>query len=187
MFKICLRCNKTFAKKQTVSKRIWTKTKFCSRACRKNPLRTCPVCNKTFRVHGTRQLKTRLWCSRECRYSYPTIDYTTHEYRTKSNIRIGVGKRNAKSRGLSWDLTLLVYASIISKPCSYCDNSLGHVQKETGAGLDRLDNSKGYTVDNVISCCGFCNSLRSDILTVEETKVAVEAILNLRNKVLTGL
>jgi len=179
--KSCTRCGVEFAKKQYVSKATWSKAKFCSRKCRKNPTRNCAVCGKDVHPKGLRQLKTQLWCSRKCRYSYPTVDFTTHEYRTQSNIRIGVGKRNANSRSLPWKIDLNDYKALISKPCFYCGNKLGNVQTEIGAGLDRLVNSLGYTKENVIPCCGSCNRIRSDIFTVEETKVAVEAILRLRN------
>jgi hypothetical protein len=176
----CLRCNKDFTKKRTVSLKVWAKAKFCSRKCRKNPLKKCPVCNRMFRVQGSRQLRTRVWCSPKCRFSYPTIDIYSREYRSKPNITIGVGRRNAKVRGLSWELTLDQYSALVSSPCAYCENKIGNVQTELGAGLDRIDNSLGYTTSNVVPCCGFCNKLRSDVLTVEETKAAVEAILRLR-------
>jgi len=177
----CIKCGKEFFKSSSCSRKAWILVKYCSMQCRKNEVRKCKVCSKEFRPRGTRQLKTGSWCSRQCRYSYPTVDYTTHEYRTKPNIRIGVGKRNAASRNLSWELSLETYSRLITNPCFYCGNRLGNVQTEIGAGLDRLVNSLGYTKENVIPCCGSCNRIRSDIFTVEETKAAVEAILQLRN------
>lgn len=47
-------------------------------------------------------------------------------------------------------------------------------------GLDRLDNSKGYEITNIVSCCTTCNYLRGDLLSPEETIVAVQAILKFR-------
>ena len=29
-------------------------------------------------------------------------------------------------------------------------------------GIDRIDSNKGYTKDNVISCCEMCNRMKSD-------------------------
>ena len=37
-----------------------------------------------------------------------------------------------------------------------------------GAGMDRLDNSKGYVEGNVVSCCYDCNTARFDNFTFEE-------------------
>lgn len=34
-------------------------------------------------------------------------------------------------------------------------------------GIDRIDNSKGYTTDNVVSCCGECNRMKSNQTILE--------------------
>ena len=73
--------------------------------------------------------------------------------------------RNAqKRRGRSWTITREQFAELISKPCTYCGGPL----PETSAGLDRLDNSKGYDIENVTPCCALCNYARRDQFTVEE-------------------
>jgi hypothetical protein len=71
------------------------------------------------------------------------------------------------------------YVRIISFGCYYCGSDL---TKNKGCCLDRIDNSKGYSLDNVLPCCGDCNKLRGDRLTVEETKVAVQAVLEYRQR-----
>ena len=76
-------------------------------------------------------------------------------------------------------VTLSEYLSLVSQGCSYCGADLTF---NKGSGLDRIDNSKGYTLDNVLSCCGDCNKLRGNRLTVEETKIAVRAVLNYREQ-----
>jgi hypothetical protein len=63
------------------------------------------------------------------------------------------------------------------KGCHYCFSSL---LTETGIGLDRINNNLGYSLDNVLPCCGNCNKIRQDKLTVEEMKVAMSAIINYR-------
>ena len=30
-------------------------------------------------------------------------------------------------------------------------------------GIDRVDSDKGYFVDNCVSCCMWCNSMKSDL------------------------
>lgn len=92
--------------------------------------------------------------------------------------RFRCGQKNAKARNLSWDLDRDSYSQIITKDCSYCNRTL---RWETGCSLDRIDNTKGYTKDNVLPCCAFCNRLRSNVLTVEETKVVVEALMSYRS------
>lgn len=34
-------------------------------------------------------------------------------------------------------------------------------------GIDRIDNQKGYSLDNVVACCRICNNAKSD-MTVHE-------------------
>ena len=42
-------------------------------------------------------------------------------------------------------------------------------------GIDRVDNSKGYTMDNVVSCCRICNVAKQK-MTLQEYKDWVEKV-----------
>ena len=80
----------------------------------------------------------------------------------------------AKSRGIAWTILESDYKSIISSPrCHYRNHLLG----EYGVGLDRIDNSRGYSVDNVVPCCGNCNRIKCHLLTYREM-VAVGKLLD---------
>jgi hypothetical protein len=68
------------------------------------------------------------------------------------------------------------------RPCHYCNDELGSTRENCGVGLDRLDNLIGYELDNVVSCCGPCNVIRSDKLTPEETKIAIQAVVAFRKR-----
>lgn len=87
-------------------------------------------------------------------------------------------KNKAEYNDQDWTLTFEEYSSLRSKNCYYCNGSL----PETGRGLDRVDNSKGYTVANVVACCGGCNRLKGDILSLEETAEMVKLLKILRGK-----
>lgn len=93
--------------------------------------------------------------------------------------RFIAGKSKNKRIGRKFDLTLKKYLEIISKNCHYCSADL---MGSKGLSLDRIDNSKGYTLDNVIPCCGPCNYTRQDIWTVEETEVMIKAVMEFRAK-----
>jgi len=56
----------------------------------------------------------------------------------------------AAQQGKSWELSEEEWKAIIAMPCRYC--KLPNDVK-VGAGMDRLDNSKGYVRGNVVSCC----------------------------------
>lgn len=83
----------------------------------------------------------------------------------------------AKFRDKNWDINKADYLNLLKKPCYYCN---GILDDNGGAGLDRIENSLGYTLDNVIRCCSFCNYLRGDLLTVEETKILIDVLISLR-------
>ncbi len=82
----------------------------------------------------------------------------------------------ANDRKLMFTLTFDEYTSLTSQPCVYCWGSL----PETGGGLDRIDNSLGYTIDNVLPCCTACNRIRGDYLTVTEMKGLTSTLYDTR-------
>lgn len=87
-------------------------------------------------------------------------------------------KQSAESRNLSFDLSKDQVMELIYQPCHYCgekaSNYMNHtnkIGKSNGAihynGLDRVDNTRGYTIDNVVPCCKYCNNAKWK-LTVDE-------------------
>jgi len=91
------------------------------------------------------------------------------------------GKPDIKGR---WFLTIEQFAQAIKPACYYCHGFFG--KTTTGSGLDRVDNTKGYTVDNVVSCCHFCNRIKQDLLTAEENKEVIKLIKKLRSSKVEG-
>lgn len=98
--------------------------------------------------------------------------------------RFSIVRSSAKSRGLYCTLTKEQYKDLIVRPCYYCEDFLATVQNSTGIGLDRLDNNSGYELDNVIPCCVICNRVRNEHFSPEETKVAIQAVIAFRKRVL---
>lgn len=73
---------------------------------------------------------------------------------------------SAKSRNLEFSLTKGQFWGLITQTCFYCGESPVQVCRIGGAdrtdeflynGVDRLDSSLGYTVENCAPCCSFCN------------------------------
>ena len=46
--------------------------------------------------------------------------------------------------------------TICEQDCFYCG-------KKRCLGIDRLDNSKDYTIENCVPCCGCCNRMKMDL------------------------
>lgn len=80
----------------------------------------------------------------------------------------GDAKRSAKYRGKEWSLSKQDHFDIITKPCYYCGENPILRQSNVGIpfshwGIDRKDNNVGYTLDNSVSCCPICNTMKMDL------------------------
>lgn len=79
-----------------------------------------------------------------------------------------------KKRGLETTLTNDELRSIIENgKCIYCGDTYN-------IGLDRIDNSKGHTLDNVVPCCYECNVARGNNFTHEEMLIIGKAIAKIK-------
>ena len=76
------------------------------------------------------------------------------EYRQTPMGRWVVYKDGANKRGIKWELTFEQFMIFWQKPCYYCGDEIKTI------GLDRIDNTKGYSIDNVVSCCSICNYMK---------------------------
>lgn len=94
------------------------------------------------------------------------------------SARFSSSRYRASKQNREWAITLEEYTAICSQPCAYCDGRFGIVR--TGSGLDRLDSARGYTLDNICSCCKHCNQLKMDCHTPEETHAMVQLLIEMR-------
>ena len=65
-------------------------------------------------------------------------------------------KAQAKTRKIDFTLTLEEFKLFWQQNCYYCNRSIATV------GLDRIDSSIGYIVNNVRPCCARCNRMKLD-------------------------
>ena len=62
-------------------------------------------------------------------------------------------KRHAKIRKQVFYLSKEEFGTLIIQKCYYC----GKIDKRNFNGIDRVDNKKGYTLQNCVACCNYCN------------------------------
>lgn len=74
---------------------------------------------------------------------------------------------HAAQRGYAWELTREEWYHLTQQPCVYCgarySNLAGQKNNNGGFrynGIDRVDNTKGYTLDNCAPCCKACNLMK---------------------------
>jgi hypothetical protein len=82
------------------------------------------------------------------------------------NCLFSAYRYGAAKRGYEWGLTKRQFAALSGLVCHYCgaEPSQEHRQNPytfTYNGIDRLDNNKGYTIDNCVPCCGTCNTAKA--------------------------
>lgn len=71
-------------------------------------------------------------------------------------------ERGAWERGHSWELSDDDALGMMALPCHYCGAPPNNESTRAGevfrySGLDRIDNTRGYSADNVAPCCFGCN------------------------------
>lgn len=79
-------------------------------------------------------------------------------YRTKGTKTYTTYKNNVMNhRHIPFNLTEKEYDTFLDKSCYLCGISTSHDHKN---GIDRIDNTKGYSSDNCKSCCTHCNLMK---------------------------
>ncbi len=78
-------------------------------------------------------------------------------------------KDSAKRRNMEYKLSREQFSDITKKDCFYCGsapieqkfkcNYGGYI----GNGIDRVENDKGYIVENCVPCCNICNRAKLNL------------------------
>jgi hypothetical protein len=81
-------------------------------------------------------------------------------------------KNQAKYRNLLWQIDFDLFINLSLSSCHYCGREPSYatnfgtksMSKYNGQfiynGIDRVDSSIGYVVDNIVTCCGICNRMK---------------------------
>jgi hypothetical protein len=139
--------------------------------------KTCKVCSATklideFQLYSKKTGSYRGTC-RECRTEQNRISRRAPERKYKEY------KYEASRRELEFGLSFEQFSSFGGKPCHYCGDALDSI------GLDRVDNSLGYFIGNVVSSCFTCNSIKH-VYDKDDFLEHVERIFMYQQKVKNG-
>lgn len=85
-------------------------------------------------------------------------------------------------KGHEFSLTEDEFINLTSQNCYYCGreplqdyNPVNCPNNYIYNGLDRVDSSKGYTIDNCVPCCKYCNQAKST-MSIDEFLTFIERV-----------
>jgi hypothetical protein len=94
-------------------------------------------------------------------------------------------KRSAHKNNRIFTLTETQFKHFILSDCHYCGQAPSNVSKPFNeamgvlvySGVDRKDNSLGYTLDNCVPCCAICNKTKRN-MSYQEFKSWIVKVFN---------
>ena len=102
-------------------------------------------------VHRVEHVLTNLKVIEGKKYSDDFLDFKGcpySEYKTR-----------AERKELPFEISQETFQQYKDLPCYLCGKE---VSDRHSNGIDRFDNTKGYTLDNIRSCCGICNYMKKN-------------------------
>jgi hypothetical protein len=106
---------------------------------------------------------------KSCGCSHKDTGVKSRKKETPGNTCFSNYKGKAKRKGIIFDLSKDFFLKLTQQKCYYCGcEPYQRVRTKEGwthenfyyNGLDRIDSSNGYTEDNVVPCCGICNTAK---------------------------
>lgn len=96
---------------------------------------------------------------------------------TGLGLAYSLAKQSAERRNYAFNISRAQFFRIAQQDCHWCgsppSNKLKHSVKYSG--IDRVDNNKPYTMNNVVPCCKRCNVAKND-MTVGQFKKHIKRI-----------
>lgn len=95
-------------------------------------------------------------------------------------------KNGAKQRGLEFSINKTDFSILTKQNCFYCGIPPSQIMKSPFGdeyvynGIDRLDNSVGYVLDNCVPCCKTCNYAKGK-MSYSEFMLWIKRLIN-KNK-----
>jgi len=125
--------------------------------------RVCAQCGKDFEAFQTRYGKESLNCKdcqeRQVKQDEKRKDRVRNFKEEKCNNIPGYYKEyvtGAAERGYEMNLDFETFSTLVLAECNYC----GHKTEGEVNGIDRVDNSIGYSTENCVTACWKCNRVK---------------------------
>jgi len=77
-------------------------------------------------------------------------------HRMSLTCKLSYYKTRAKKYGIEWGISDDIAIEMFTKNCFYCGISPDKYHN----GIDRVDNDKGYVINNIVPCCTICNIIK---------------------------
>ena len=137
---------------------------------------------------STAVVKRNTICCHKCQKDRLKNNRVAVKYTNDLDRHIGIVYSNYKSKcktkNWEFDLSFNQFKGLVLQDCWYCglepNNCRGKhraigLSRENLSGVDRIDSTKGYTVDNCRPCCEDCNKAKRR-LTEKEFLELIERI-----------
>lgn len=119
-----------------------------------NILKTCKDCRENMKKQDEKRSdrkreETRKYSERKKTYAFNILQrYSSYKAKDVSKERLQKNEHTIKRK--------FAY-TLMSMPCTYCGDTPTNTSPN---GLDRVDNSKGHILGNVVPCCETCNMMK---------------------------
>lgn len=146
--------------------------KQCSVCCKSNPVdyyvgangqdtKTCRLCRDEFNKQNEKRDKEHVRDLDRKNSKKPERVAVKNEWVKANPEKVALKDLNKRNRiyGGGIDLTKEQFEIITKQPCYYC----GIIQDKGFNGIDRMDSTKGYEIDNCVSCCTECNMMKGAV------------------------
>ena len=163
------RCEECLEKDRIYERQVFNERKQLHKATTEDKMANkniCVDCGREYMKWTTENTSHLSMRCRMCNIHQQTADknrgerdrnYKNENFRNPQKY-YGDYVRGASKRGYQMLLNFEQFKSLIVQPCHYC---LEYKEEEVN-GIDRVDNSLGYTIENCVPCCEWCNIMKLD-------------------------
>ena len=112
--------------------------------------------------------------------SRAVLESDISKYEAGFRAVLRVYEYSAKERGLEFNLSRETFEHLTASNCTYCGVEPLQFQTRFSEfkynGIDRVDNTKGYEIENCVTCCKLCNRMK-DTLSLDEFKSHIAKVV----------